>query len=151
MSTSMPLTLENISKSYGSSYALKPTLLEVAAGEMLALLGPSGCGKTTMLRIIAGFVVPDTGSIRIGGTDITELAPHRRGLGMVFQNYSLFPHMTVGENVAYGLKMKGVAVAEHTRRVRDMLDLVRLSTSRNGKSTRFPAASSSAWLLLARC
>jgi putative spermidine/putrescine transport system ATP-binding protein len=127
MSTSVPLVLDNISKSYGATYALKPTVLEVAAGEMLALLGPSGCGKTTMLRIIAGFVVPDTGSVLVGGSDMTELAPSKRGLGMVFQNYSLFPHMTVGENVAYGLKMKGIGAAERARRVRDMLDLVRLS------------------------
>ncbi|MDE1991200.1 MAG: ABC transporter ATP-binding protein [Rhizobiaceae bacterium] len=127
MTASAPLRLNNISKRYGATDALKTTSLQVAAGEMLALLGPSGCGKTTMLRIIAGFTTPDTGDVLIGDTDVTEFAPRKRGLGMVFQNYSLFPHMTVGENIAYGLKMKGIGAVERTRRVREMLDLVRLS------------------------
>ncbi|MBX5088325.1 ABC transporter ATP-binding protein [Rhizobium lentis] len=127
MNASVPLTLENVSKRYGQTLALKPTSLHVAPGEMLALLGPSGCGKTTTLRIIAGFNMPNTGSVLIGGTDVTELPPNKRGLGMVFQNYSLFPHMTVGENVAYGLKTRGVPAAERTKKVRAMLDLVRLS------------------------
>ena len=94
---------------------------------MLALLGPSGCGKTTTLRIIAGFETPDHGSVVIGTHDVTELPPNKRGLGMVFQSYSLFPHMTVGENVAFGLKMQGVSAAERTTRVREMLALVRLT------------------------
>ena len=127
MNASVPLTLENVSKRYGHTLALKPTSLQVAPGEMLALLGPSGCGKTTTLRIIAGFNTPNTGSVLIGGQDVTDLPPNKRGLGMVFQNYSLFPHMTVGENVAYGLKTRGVQAAERAKRVRAMLDLVRLS------------------------
>ncbi len=127
MNASVPLTLKSISKRYGNLHALKPISLHVAAGEMLALLGPSGCGKTTTLRIIAGFTTPNTGNVLIGGADVTDLPPNKRGLGMVFQNYSLFPHMTVGENVAYGLKMRGIGAAERTRKVRAMLDLVRLS------------------------
>ena len=127
MTTSVPLQLDGVSKSFGEIQALKPTTLQVQPGEMLALLGPSGCGKTTTLRIIAGFELPDTGSVFIGDRDVTELPPNKRALGMVFQNYSLFPHMSVAENVAFGLKMRGVSAAERTTRIRRMLDLVRLS------------------------
>jgi spermidine/putrescine ABC transporter ATP-binding subunit len=126
MTQSVPLRLTDISKSYGDVQALKPLTLHVKAGEMLALLGPSGCGKTTTLRIIAGFESPDTGHVQIGDQDVTDLLPNKRALGMVFQNYSLFPHMSVADNVAFGLKMRGVAAAERTSRVRAMLDLVRL-------------------------
>jgi putative spermidine/putrescine transport system ATP-binding protein len=123
---SVPLGLRDISKSYGQVQALKPLSLDVAGGEMLALLGPSGCGKTTTLRAIAGFEQPDTGAILIGGRDITDLPPNRRELGMVFQNYSLFPHMSVGENVAFGLKMRGTSRAEREDRARRLLAMVRL-------------------------
>jgi spermidine/putrescine ABC transporter ATP-binding subunit len=123
---SVPLCLRGISKSYGQVQALKPLSLEVAGGEMIALLGPSGCGKTTTLRAIAGFEQPDTGAIFIGERDITDLPPNRRDLGMVFQNYSLFPHMAVGENVAFGLKMRGTPRAERDERARRLLAMVRL-------------------------
>ena len=126
MTTSVPLRLEQVSKAFGEVQALKPLSLDVNGGEMLALLGPSGCGKTTTLRIIAGFEAPDTGSVLIGGRDMTLLPPNKRGLGMVFQNYSLFPHMTVAENVAFGLKMRKVSATERAAKVRSMLDLVRL-------------------------
>lgn len=126
MTLSVPLRLTDISKNYGDVRALKPLTLQVQAGEMLALLGPSGCGKTTTLRIIAGFEAPDTGYVHIGDQDVTDLLPNKRNLGMVFQNYSLFPHMTVAENVAFGLKMHGVPSHERTRRVRQMLEVVRL-------------------------
>jgi spermidine/putrescine ABC transporter ATP-binding subunit len=106
--------------------ALKPLTLTIAPGEMLALLGPSGCGKTTTLRVIAGFETPDTGTVRIGGQDVTDLSPNRRNLGMVFQNYSLFPHMTVGQNIAFGLRMRRVDRDTAGRKVRDALALVRL-------------------------
>ena len=121
-----PLQLQDVSKSFNGVQVLKPLRLDLADGEMLALLGPSGCGKTTTLRLIAGFEAPDTGYVRIAGRDVTNLPPNRRGLGMVFQNYSLFPHMTVGENVAFGLKMRHMAAVDKTRRVRTMLDMVRL-------------------------
>ena len=127
MSSSVPLRLEAVSKSFGDVHALKPMTLQVSAGEMLALLGPSGCGKTTTLRIIAGFEMPNTGSVFIGDRDVTELPPNKRALGMVFQNYSLFPHMSVAENVGFGLKMRGVPAAERTSRIRKMLELVRLA------------------------
>jgi spermidine/putrescine ABC transporter ATP-binding subunit len=127
MTSAVPLQLLGISKSFGSVQALRPMTQTIEGGEMLALLGPSGCGKTTTLRIIAGFEMPDQGSVVIGTRDVTELPPNKRGLGMVFQSYSLFPHMSVGENVGFGLKMQGVAAAERTRRVREMLALVRLA------------------------
>lgn len=127
MTSAVPLQLVGISKSFGSVQALRPMTQTIEGGEMLALLGPSGCGKTTTLRIIAGFETPDHGSVVIGTRDVTELPPNKRGLGMVFQSYSLFPHMTVGENVAFGLKMQGVSAAERNARVREMLGLVRLA------------------------
>lgn len=123
---SMRLSLKGISKHYGAVPALAPMTLEVQPGELIALLGPSGCGKTTTLRIIAGFEVPDSGSVVINGRDVTGSPPNRRGLGMVFQNYSLFPHLTVGENIAYGLKMSGMKKGAIALRVESMLDLIRL-------------------------
>ncbi|MFD2238174.1 ABC transporter ATP-binding protein [Aureimonas populi] len=127
MDNSQPLRLTQISKNFGAVQALKPLDLHVEPQEMIALLGPSGCGKTTTLRIIAGFENPDTGSVHIGDRDVTDLPPHRRGLGMVFQNYSLFPHMTVGENIAFGLKMRGIGKSDRTARTRSALSMVRLA------------------------
>ena len=126
--------LDQISKHFGAVAALQPTSLEVAPGTLLSLLGPSGCGKTTTLRIVAGFEIPDNGSVRVGDRDITGLAPHRRGLGMVFQGYSLFPHMTVAANVAFGLRMARVDRPSIDRRVQEMLELVRLP----GYGGRYP-------------
>src|SRR5437764_832975 len=99
------LELQNVSKRFGGVAAVEPLTLTVEPGTLLALLGPSGCGKTTTLRIIAGFERPDSGAVKVGGRDITTKPPNRRRLGVVFQNYSLFPHMTVGQNIAFGLKM----------------------------------------------
>jgi spermidine/putrescine ABC transporter ATP-binding subunit len=120
------LTLEQVSRRFGDVVAVNNIHLHVSAGELVALLGPSGCGKTTTLRIIAGFERPDTGRVLIANRDISRLPPNRRGLGMVFQDYSLFPHMTVGENVAFGLRMAGIKSAEIASRVSEILDLVRL-------------------------
>jgi putative spermidine/putrescine transport system ATP-binding protein len=100
--------------------------LEVAAGEFLALLGPSGCGKTTCLRMLAGLGPPDEGRIEVGGRDVTALPPFRRNMGLVFQNYALFPHMDVAANVAFGLEMRSVSSAERARLVAEALRLVRL-------------------------
>src|SRR5690242_1453559 len=94
-----PLSFRDIAKSYGDVAALRPLSLAVAAGEFLTLLGPSGSGKTTLLNIAAGFVLPDAGSLHIGSADVTALPPRRRDIGMVFQNYALFPHMSVFDNV----------------------------------------------------
>src|SRR3984893_11164724 len=101
--------LERLSKSFdGSKRAVDGVDLAIEAGEFFALLGPSGCGKTTTLRMIAGFETPDEGRIHVGGVDVTDVPVHRRNLGMIFQSYALFPHRTVAENVAFGLRMRGL-------------------------------------------
>src|SRR5215218_8099400 len=120
------LALDNLTKHFGSHVAVDRLSLEVEKGEFVSLLGPSGCGKTTTLQMIAGFVEPSGGAIRLEGRDLLAVKPARRGLGIVFQSYALFPHMTVAENVAFGLEMQGVAAAERTRRVGETLALVGL-------------------------
>jgi putative spermidine/putrescine transport system ATP-binding protein len=120
------LVLTSLRKTYGPTIAVDDVSLTVREGELVALLGPSGCGKTTTLRMVAGFIEPTAGRILIGGRDVTQLPPHRRDTGMVFQSYALFPHMTVAQNVAFGLEMRKVARAEASRRVADALALVRL-------------------------
>lgn len=121
------LLVENLSKNYGSRTALKQINLAVEKGELLTLLGPSGCGKTTLLRLAAGFVAPSTGSIRIGGIDVTRVSPNDRGIGMVFQNYALFPHLSVARNVAFSLEERGLPRAQIRRRVDELLDLIQLT------------------------
>ena len=120
------LVLEGLSKRFGSHAAVDGLSLSVEKGEFISLLGPSGCGKTTTLQMIAGFVEPSGGAIRLEGRDLLAVRPAKRGLGIVFQSYALFPHMTVAENVGFGLEMQGVAAAERTRRVGETLDLVGL-------------------------
>ena len=119
--------IDSLSKHYGAVVAVDRVSLDVAAGEFLTLLGPSGSGKTTLLMMIAGFTRPTEGSIRIDGQEIVHLPPHKREIGMVFQNYALFPHMNVGDNIAYPLKLRRVGRAERETRVRRVLDLVQLS------------------------
>ena len=119
--------LDGVDKRYGRVKAVAGVDLNVESGEFVTLLGPSGCGKTTTLQMIAGFVIPTAGKVRIGGRDCTRLAPHRRNVGMVFQNYALFPHMSLHDNIAFGLRMRGVPRAERDRRVLEALELVRLS------------------------
>lgn len=118
--------LENISKTYAGTVAVDDFSLSVQSGEFLTLLGPSGCGKTTTLRIIAGFVSPDKGNVYIHGELANRKAPNQRNTAMVFQNYALFPHMTVFDNVAYGLKLRKMNKTEIAKRVKDLLELVRL-------------------------
>ena len=120
------LSLEALSKRFGAHAAVDGLTLAVEKGEFISLLGPSGCGKTTTLQMIAGFVEPTSGAIRLEGRDLLAVKPARRGLGIVFQSYALFPHMTVAENVGFGLEMQGVAAAERTRRVSETLELVGL-------------------------
>ena len=120
------LEIERLSRRYGEFHAVREATLDVADGEFLVLLGPSGCGKTTTLRMIAGFVVPSAGAVRIGGRDVTELPPWKRACGLVFQSYALFPHLTVAQNVAFGLEMRKLARAEIETRVGEVLRLVRL-------------------------
>ena len=126
---SVEVRLENLTKHYsGQVVAVDNVSLTVKAGEILALLGPSGCGKTTCLRMIAGLVEPTSGDIVVGGKPTTHTPVHRRNVGMLFQNYALFPHMTVAENVAFGLEMRGVSKADREGRVKQALDLVQLQT-----------------------
>jgi putative spermidine/putrescine transport system ATP-binding protein len=120
------LQLTGITKRYGEVRAADDLSLDVADGEFVVLLGPSGCGKTTTLRIIAGFVEPTSGSVRLDGRDVTVLPPWKRNAGLVFQSYALFPHMTVAENVAFGLEMRKVAKAEMAPKIAEALRLVRL-------------------------
>ncbi len=125
------LRLSNVSKRFGTVHAVREVSLDVSAGEFFSLLGPSGCGKTTLLRLIAGFEKPTTGSIMLGGADVTHRPPRERGVGMVFQNYALFPHMTVFENVAFGLETKKLSKADMRRRVEAMLEAVHLADKAN--------------------
>ncbi len=120
------LELQNVSKLFGTVAAVKDFNLAVQKGEFVSLLGPSGCGKTTTLRMIAGFELPEAGSVMLDGADITDVSPNRRGTGMVFQAYALFPNMTVRDNVAFGLDVAGRPKQEIDERVREMLALVRL-------------------------
>ena len=120
------LRLEGVSKRYGQQFALKPTELAVRQGEFLTLLGPSGSGKTTLLSIVAGLVAPDSGDVWIGGARVTGLASHLRDIGMVFQNYALFPHLSVFENIAFPLRMRRLGRAEIARAVQGALELVQL-------------------------
>jgi putative spermidine/putrescine transport system ATP-binding protein len=123
----MFLELDSVSKRFGDHVAVENLRLSVAKGEFISLLGPSGCGKTTTLQMIAGFVDLTTGAIRLNGRDLASVKPAKRGLGIVFQSYALFPHMTAAENVAFGLEMRGVARAEREARVRDVLAMVGLA------------------------
>ena len=120
------LSLKNISKSYAATPAVADISLDVERGEFFGLLGPSGCGKTTTLRMIAGLENPDSGTIEFDGQDITSLPAERRGFGMVFQNYALFPHLNVAENVAFGLRARHKSKSEIIERVKSALELVQL-------------------------
>jgi len=129
------LSLAGVVKHYGDVTALRGVDLEVRSGELLTLLGPSGSGKTTLLKVIAGFEIADDGVVTLAGRDITMLPPNRRDIGMVFQNYALFPHMTVAANVGFPLKVRKVAPPEVARRVDDALQMVGLG----GYAGRLPA------------
>jgi ABC-type Fe3+/spermidine/putrescine transport system ATPase subunit len=117
----------HVCKRYGKIEALKDVSLQFSSGDMTAILGPSGCGKTTLLRSIAGFIRVDSGQVVFDGEDVTQLPPQKRGTAMVFQNYALWPHMTIFENVAYGLRLQKVATAEIRRRVREVLEMVEIA------------------------
>jgi spermidine/putrescine ABC transporter ATP-binding subunit len=129
------LELENLTKHYGPVKALDGVDLDVRRGEFLTLLGPSGSGKTTLLMIVAGFVIPDQGRVRLDGQDLTRVPPYSRGLGMVFQHYALFPHMSVFDNVAFALRMRKTAAGEVRRAVTETLAMVHLE----GMQDRLPS------------
>ncbi|CAH1672862.1 ABC transporter ATP-binding protein [Chelatococcus asaccharovorans] len=125
---SAEVRLENISKQYHRLTAVDNVSLKIEPGSMIALLGPSGCGKTTCLRMIAGLIRPTSGGIFVNNADITHVPVHRRNIGMLFQNYALFPHLTVEENIAFGLEMRGIKKAAAKARVAEALTLVQLSS-----------------------
>jgi len=125
------VSLKNVTKAYGETVAVDSASFEVRKGELFFLLGPSGCGKTTILRMIAGFLRPDTGAISFDDRPIDAVPPHRRNTGMVFQNYALWPHMKVAENVAYGLRERKVARPEREQRVAEALRTVRMDQLRD--------------------
>ena len=128
------LSFERLGKSYGDVDVVRDVSLTIKEGEFVSLLGPSGCGKTTILRMVAGLVAPSRGRIVIGADDVTALPPNKRGLGLVFQSYALFPHLSVYENVAFGLRRRRVTGAELDRRVTEALTMVRLAAF----SERYP-------------
>jgi len=120
------LRLRNVSKTFGTVIAVKPVDLEICRGDFFAILGPSGCGKTTLLRIIGGFTAPSSGDVEIDGQSVTHLGPEKRPTNMVFQGYGLFPHMSVRQNIAYGLRIAKATAPEIERRVAQTVELVRL-------------------------
>ena len=128
------LDIEGVSKTFGDVVALADVDLGIAAGEFVTILGPSGSGKTTLLKVIAGFETADSGSIRVDGSDVTDLDPALRNIGMVFQNYALFPHLSVARNVGYPLAMRGLAKGEIAKRVGEALEMVELG----GMAERLP-------------
>ena len=130
---SVPITIEKLTKRYGDHTVLDGIDLKIAAGELFFLLGPSGCGKTTLLRAVAGLNEPDEGRILAGDRDLTRVPPHRRDMGMVFQSYALWPHMTLRENVAFGLEMRAVKRADIRKRALRALEMVKLADRANAK------------------
>jgi putative spermidine/putrescine transport system ATP-binding protein len=123
-----------VTRRFPGVVALDEFTLDVGEGELVTFLGPSGCGKTTALRVAAGFESPDSGGVRLGARDITDLPAQRRNMGMVFQSYSLFPHLTVSENISFGLMVRGAPVPERAARAGEMMELVRIT----GLAERYP-------------
>src|SRR6476659_4375199 len=130
----MDIEVTNVAKHYGATVAVSDVSFGVEQGHVLSLLGPSGCGKTTMMRMIAGLIAPNAGSIAIKGRPVNQIPVHKRNVGMLFQNYALFPHLTVAHNIAFGLEMRKLAKAEALRKAEDALAMVRLS----GFGARYP-------------
>ena len=128
--------LDGIGKSYGEQWVVRDVNLDIRRGEFFTFLGPSGCGKTTLLRIIAGFVFPEEGTVYLDGQPINQVPPWQRNVGLVFQNYALWPHMTVFENVAFGLRERKVARSEIERRVMETLKQVDLQGTENRRPSQ---------------
>ena len=126
--------VEKLAKHFGATRVFDDLSFGIDRGEFITLLGPSGCGKSTLLRCLAGLETPDAGTIYVGGADITNVKAQKRGIGMVFQSYALFPNMTAAENIAFGLKMNGVPAAETAKKVTDAVALVELT----GNEKKYP-------------
>lgn len=122
----MNLVIQNLSKHFGTTVALEDVTLTLPSGKLICFLGPSGCGKTTLLRLIAGLETPSSGHIFLGNNDLTKIPAHQRNIGMVFQSFALFPHLNVSENIAYGLRIRGVDKTTQLRRANELLDVVKL-------------------------
>lgn len=144
------LELAALEKRFGTHRAVAAIDLRVEPGEFVTLLGPSGCGKTTTLNMIAGFLAPDGGSIRLNGRPVENLPAHKRDLGLVFQDYALFPHRTVAENIGFGLRMRRAPKPEIAQRVREALAMVRLEGFADRAPPNSPVANASASLSLGR-
>ena len=132
------LTTERLFKRFGDTVAVNEVSLSIRKGEIFALLGSSGCGKSTLLRMLAGFEQPTSGSIRLNGLDLAGLPPYERPINMMFQSYALFPHLTVAENIAFGLKREGMPKDQIAQRVDEMLQLVRLRDYARRKPHQLP-------------
>jgi spermidine/putrescine ABC transporter ATP-binding subunit len=130
----MRIAVAGLGKRFGVNVVVDRASFAIEEGELFTLLGPSGCGKTTLLRLIAGFYAPDAGEIRFDGRVVNAVPPHERGIGMVFQNYALWPHMTVAQNIAYGLKLRKLPKEQITKRIKEVLEKVKLS----GLEARYP-------------
>src|SRR6201992_2457122 len=134
------LRIDAVVKTFGQFRAVDVLSLDIHAGEFFALLGPSGCGKTTLLRMLAGFEAPDAGRILLDGKDIAQIPPHQRPVNMMFQNYALFPHLNVRDNIAFGLKRAGMASAHINARVNEMVACVNLDGLENRNPAHLPGA-----------
>ena len=137
--------LKDLTKIYGSNTVVDHINLEVEDGTLVSILGPSGCGKTTTLRMIAGFEMPEEGDVLFDGQSVGKVAVNKRNIGMVFQSYALFPHMTVAQNVSYGLEQHGVSKQEIPGRCRRRWRWFTLKNTRSASRSSFPGASSSVW------
>ena len=144
MTTEVPvISLENVTKRFGDLVAVREANLQIRRGELFSLLGPSGCGKTTLLRMIAGFEDVTSGRVLLDGIDVSRVPPYRRNVNTVFQQYALFPHLDVFDNVAFGPRAKGLDEAETESRVRRMLDVVRLADLGARRPDQLPAGRNS--------
>lgn len=139
------LEIRNLTKSYDGQHAVDDVSLTIYKGEIFALLGASGCGKSTLLRMLAGFEQPSAGQIMLDGVDLSQVPPYLRPINMMFQSYALFPHMTVEQNIAFGLKQDKLPKAEIASRVHEMLGLVHMQESPNANRISFPVVSDSVW------
>ena len=142
--TSLPITIRQVTKSYGKIRALDHIDLDIRSGEFLTLLGPSGSGKTTLLTVLAGFTRPDGGSLKFGDTEVVCVPPHKRDVGMVFQNYALFPHMTVAANVGFPLKLRGSLRPDIAAAREKALEMVAWAAMAHVASNNFLAGSDNA-------